>query len=217
MQGFGNAGYHFARLAHEAGFRIVAISDSQGAILSMAGLDPEMIWTHKRARHELKSMLYCDATVCEEAEHTTLSNQELLELEVDVLVLAAMENQITVENAERVVAHQILEIANGPTSAEADAILCDKGITVLPDVQCNSGGVTASYFEWVQHRAGMYWDEAEVNERLKRIIDRESLYIFDLAENKKVSLRAAAYLHGVERIAGAITEQGTQEYFSNQT
>lgn len=216
VQGFGNAGYQFARLAQQAGFRIVALSDSKGALFSEDGLDVDKIMQHKRTRRELKAMLYCDASVCEEAEHTTLSNEELLELNVDVLVLAAMENQITAENANRIQTTQIIEIANGPIDSQADAILSSRNIPVLPDVLVNSGGVTVSYFEWVQNRAGYYWSENEVNEKLKVIMDNEANIIFDLATDKKTSLRTAAYIHGVQRIAGAISEKGTREYFQKQ-
>ncbi len=214
IQGFGSAGYHFARLAQRAGYRIVALSDSKGAIYLEEGLDVDKVMQHKLARRDLKAMLYCEASVCEEVEHTILSNEELLELGVDVLVLAALENQITAENADRIQARQILEIANGPVSSKADEILSTRDIPVLPDVLVNSGGVTVSYFEWVQNRAGYYWDEDTVNVKLKAIMDREANNIFELSKQKKITLRTAAYLHGVKRIAGAIDEKGTQEYFS---
>jgi len=216
VQGFGNAGYHFARLAQQAGYQIVAISDSKGAVHSKEGLDVDKVMHHKRTRRELKAMLYCDASVCEEAEHKTLSNEDLLELDVDVLVLAAMENQITTQNAKRIKARHILEIANGPVNSQADAILTARGIPVLPDVLVNSGGVTVSYFEWVQNRAGYYWSQDEVNAKLKIIMDREANNIFELSKQKAISLRTAAYLHGVQRIAGAINEKGTQEYFQSK-
>ncbi len=132
---------------------------------------------------------------------------------MDVLVLAAMENQITADNANRIQARQILEIANGPVNSQADAILATRGIPVLPDVLTNSGGVTVSYFEWVQNRAGYYWGKDEVNAKLKVILDREANNIFELSQQKSISLRTAAYLYGVQRIAGAINEKGTQEYF----
>ena len=215
VQGFGNAGYQFARLAHQAKFRIVALSDSQGAIFSADGLDPDRVMQHKRTRRELKAMLYCDASVCEEAKYRSLSNEDLLELDVDVLALAALENQITAMNAASIQARQILEIANGPVDSRADAILTERGIPVLPDVLVNAGGVTVSYFEWVQNRTGYYWEESEVNTKLKIIMDRESNHIFDLAEQRDISLRTAAYLQGVRKIAGAISEQGTREYFQN--
>lgn len=217
VQGFGNAGYHFARLAHQAGFRIVALSDSQGGIHSDAGLKPELIMQHKRSRSELKAMLYCDSSVCEEASHETISNADLLELDVDVLALAALENQITEKNAHRIHARHLLEIANGPVDPRAETILSKHGIPVLPDVLVNAGGVTVSYFEWVQNRAGLYWDEDEINRRLKTIMDREAQYIFDLADERQVSLRTAAYLHGIERISGAMTEHGTREYFQQHS
>lgn len=217
VQGFGNAGYQFARLAQQAGFRIVAVSDSKGAIYASEGLDVEKIMQHKQTRRELKAMLYCDASVCEEAEHDTLSNEDLLELDVDVLALAALENQITAENANRIQASQVLEIANGPVSSQADAILEARGIPVLPDVLVNSGGVTVSYFEWVQNRAGYYWSHDEVNTKLKAIMDKEANNIFGLSKQKAISLRTAAYLYGVQRIAGAIGEQGTREYFQSTT
>lgn len=215
VQGFGNAGYQFARLAHEAGYRIVALSDSGGGIHSERGLDPALIMAHKRSRRELKAMLYCDASVCEEAEHEQISNEALLELEVDVLALAALENQITAGNAERIRAAQVLEIANGPVDSAGDAILAQRGIPVLPDVLVNAGGVTVSYFEWVQNRTGLYWEEAEVNARLKKIMDREANGIFALAEREGMGLRGAAYLQGVGRIVGAIRERGTREYFAD--
>ncbi len=214
VQGFGNAGFHFARLAHEAGFRVVALSDSGGAIYAEGGLDPALIMRHKRNRRELKAMLYCDASVCEEAEHEEISNAQLLELDVEVLALAALEDQITADNAERVRAAQVLEIANGPVDSAGDAVLAQRGIPVLPDVLVNAGGVTVSYFEWVQNRTGLYWEEAEINARLKTIMEREANGIFGLAD-EGMGLRGAAYLQGVERIVGAIRERGTCEYFAD--
>ncbi len=213
VQGFGNAGYHFARLAREEGFRIVALSDSKGGLFSIEGLDPEKIMARRSQYKELREMLYDDVSICEEAEHTVISNEELLELEVDILVLAAMENQITAANAESVKAGMILEIANGPVDSEGDALLEAQGITVIPDVLANAGGVTVSYFEWVQNRAGYYWEEEEINEKLLRIMDTEADNIFDLAEEKGISLRDAAYLVGISRLSGAIRDKGVKEYF----
>jgi len=216
VQGFGNAGYHFSRLAHQAGYQIVALSDSKGGIYSDDGLQPELVMEHKQTRRELRAMLYCDSSVCEEANYKTISNEELLQLDVDVLVLAALENQITEDNAAQIRANHILEIANGPINSVADNVLHERDIAVLPDVLVNAGGVTVSYFEWVQNRSGFYWDEDEINQRLKTIMDREAKTIFDLAKQKQISLRTAAYLHGVERISGAMTEHGTHEYFQQK-
>lgn len=216
VQGFGNAGYHFARLAHDEGFNIVAVSDSKGAIFSEQGLDPVGVMEHKLQHNDLKTMMYCDGSVCDLHRYKKISNDEILKLDVDVLVLAALENQIHKENADAVKAKLILEIANGPVTSEADAILDLKGIFVLPDVLVNAGGVTVSHFEWVQNRAGLYWEEETVNERLKEKMSQEANAIFDIAEEKKTSLRTAAYLQGVKRIAGAIGEQGTREYFQKE-
>lgn len=216
VQGFGNAGYHFARLAHEQGFNIIAVADSKGAIFSEQGLEPDKIMEHKQQHKDLKSMMYCDGSVCDLQRYKKISSAEMLNLDVDVLVLAALENQIHKKNADSVKAKLILEIANGPVTSEADVILDRKGLFVLPDVLVNAGGVTVSHFEWVQNRAGLYWEEETVNTRLKEKMNREANAIFDLAEEKKISLRTAAYLQGVKRIAGAISEKGTREYFRNE-
>ena len=177
------------------------------------GLDPEKVMAHKQEHQDIRTMIYCDGSVCDMEAYQKITTDELLKLDVDILVLAALENQINKDNAGTIRARQILEIANGPVTSAADVILGEKGITVLPDVLVNAGGVTVSYFEWVQNRAGFYWEEQEVNDRLKKKIVREANAIFDLAEEKKISLRTAAYLLGVKRIAGAIAEKGTREYF----
>lgn len=213
VQGFGNAGFQFAKLARQAGFKILALSDSKGGIVSNDSLDPQLIMNHKKSEKKLKAMLYCEGTVCEEAEFEVITNDQLLELNVDILVLAALENQITEHNAVNIKARHILEIANGPINSAADEILNQQGINVLPDVLVNAGGVTVSYFEWVQNRAGFYWDEVEINNRLQNIMDKEAQYIFNLAQKYNCSLRTAAYLHGINRISGAMTEHGTREYF----
>ncbi len=213
VQGFGNAGYHFARLAKEVGFKIVALSDSKGAICSTEGLNPEKIMFHRKEHKEFKDMLYCDVSICDEAENTVISNEELLELDVDILVLAAMENQITQENAGKIKAPLILEIANGPVDSEADEILEKKNVVILPDVLANVGGVSVSYFEWVQNRAGYYWEEEEVNEKLKNLMQKQASVTFALAERNNITLRSAAYLDGLEKISGAIQNRGTKEYF----
>ena len=170
---------------------------------------------HKQEHQDIKTIVYCDGSVCDMQRNQKITAEELLALDVDILVLAALENQIHENNAGAIKAKLILEVANGPVTSQADSILKENGVIVLPDVLVNAGGVTVSYFEWVQNRAGLYWEEDEVNERLKRKIDREANTIFDLAEEKNISLRTAAYLVGVQRIAGAISEKGTREYFQN--
>lgn len=216
VQGFGNAGYHFSRLAYAAGFKVVAVSDSQGAIFLQEGLDPQKVMDHKEKHKDMRTMLYCDGSVCDLQRYKKLSGQELLELDVDVLVLAALENQVDKDNVDNIKARYILEIANGPVTSEADVLLEKRGVTVLPDVLANAGGVTVSYFEWVQNIAGFYWDSNKVNSRLEKTMVREAKSVFDLSHDKKISLRTAAYLQGVKRIAGAITQQGTHEYFQNE-
>jgi glutamate dehydrogenase (NADP+) len=216
VQGFGNAGYHFARLAHTAGFKVVAVSDSKGAIYTKEGLEPDQVMQHKEQHKDLKTMMYCDGSVCDLQRYKKISSEEMLELDVDVLVLAALENQIHKDNADHISAKLVLEIANGPVTSEADVILAEKGVPVLPDVLVNAGGVTVSYFEWVQNRAGLYWEEETVNYQLKDKISKEANIIFDLSEEKQISFRTAAYLQGVKRIAGAISEKGTREYFQEK-
>lgn len=215
VQGFGNVGYHFARLARDAGNKIIGVSDSKGGIRSQEGLDPDLIMRHKQSRRELKAMLYCDASVCEEADHEVLSPEAFLEQDVDVLVLAALEGQITKQNAARVRARTILEIANGPVSLDADPILRDAGITVLPDVLCNAGGVTVSYFEWVQSRTGFYWDDTQVEARLTNTMVGQAEQVFALSETHGTDLRTGAYALAVKRIAEAMTAKGTVEFFGN--
>jgi glutamate dehydrogenase (NADP+) len=212
VQGFGNAGYHFARLAQAEGYKVVAVSDSVGAIHDPSGLQVDHVKYYKEETNTLHSV-YCDGTVCNEVAHEVISNQELLSLDVDVLVLAAMENQITQENAEDIRANSVLEIANGPVSPQADEILQHNDIAVIPDVLANAGGVTVSYFEWVQNRAGFYWEEAEVQQRLSKIMRREANLVYDLADKFGCSLRTSAYIHGVERLAGAIGQRGNHKLF----
>jgi len=216
VQGFGNAGYHFARLAAEAGYRIVALSDSQGAIHAEQGLDPDPIWRHKNKTRELKGMVYCESSVCTENDVDRISNEELLALEVDVLVLAALENAITSENVDKVRADTILEIANGPVSSDADKTLRERKATVLPDVLANAGGVIVSYLEWIQNRTGDYWSESYVNERLADQLVGQAERCFDRADEENVDYRVAAYLQSIERIATAIASRGTQQYFNGE-
>ena len=213
VQGFGNAGYNFARLAKEAGYKIVAISDSQGGIYLKEGLEPMPIWEHKNETRKLSGMVYCDDTVCNVDSVETISTDELLGLEVDVLVLAALENAITDKNAKKVKAKVILEIANGPVTPAADALLQERGIVVIPDVLANAGGVIVSYLEWVQNRTGDYLSEEVINERLAARIENAAKNCFQCAHREDVSLRVSAYMQGMERLAKAMESRGTQHYF----
>jgi len=160
--------------------------------------------------------VYCESSVCTENDVDRISNEELLALEVDVLVLAALENAITSENVDKVCADTILEIANGPVSSDADKTLRERKATVLPDVLANAGGVIVSYLEWIQNRTGDYWSESYVNERLADQLVGQAERCFDRADEEDVDYRVAAYLQSIERIATAIASRGTQQYFNGE-
>lgn len=213
IQGFGNAGQHVGRLLHEDGYKIVAISDSRGAIHSQKGFDVPSLIQHKNEHSEVKAV-YCEGSVCEIIPAKAISNEELLELDVDILIPAALENVITEENASKIKAKVIVECANGPITSDADAVINEKEILVIPDILANAGGVTVSYFEWVQNRAGYYWEESEVHERLHRIIKKEFNNVYELMLEKKIDMRTAAYVHALNRLAKAIEVKGTHSYFS---
>ncbi|REJ64522.1 MAG: Glu/Leu/Phe/Val dehydrogenase [Planctomycetota bacterium] len=214
VQGFGNAGQSVARLLHADGYHLVAISDSRGGIYKPEGFDiPSLIYMKNESR-KLQAV-YCDGSVCEAVDAHVITNEELLELEVDVLIPAALENQITHENAERIKAHVVVEVANGPVSSEADETLLADGVLVVPDILANAGGVTVSYFEWVQNRAGYYWQEEEVHSRLREIMAREFNAIYDAMHERRISMRTAAYAHALRRLGEAVEAQGTQRFFED--
>jgi glutamate dehydrogenase (NADP+) len=215
VQGFGNAGSILARLLFDAGYRVVAVSDSEGGIFSPQGLDIPSLQAFKDSSRSLKAV-YCEGSVCHlTQDHTRLTNEELLTLKVDILIPAALENQIRAENASQVQASYIFEVANGPITADADAILEAQGIQVFPDILVNAGGVTVSYFEWVQNRSGLYWSLEDVNTRLQTMMVAEAEQIWQRAETLKISLRTAAYVHALERLGEALDAKGTREYYAN--
>jgi glutamate dehydrogenase (NADP+) len=214
VQGFGNAGGILAELLFRAGYKVVAVSDSQGGIYAKNGLDIPSIRQFKESHRGVKA-LYCDNTVCHTAADDVLTNAELLALDVDILVPAALENQITDANADTIQAKLIYEVANGPITSAADRILNDKGIYVFPDILVNAGGVTVSYFEWVQNRSGLYWTLDEINQRLKLRIVEESESIWSIARDLSINLRTAAYVHALTRLGEAISAKGTRDYYLN--
>ena len=191
VQGFGNVGGGLARLAAEAGAVIVAVSDSQGGIFAEDGLDPAAVAAHKSATGSVVGYPEADA----------ITNAELLELPCHVLVPSALENQITTANAERVSAQLVAEAANGPTTPAADEILRGRGVTVIPDILCNGGGVTVSYYEWVQNLQDEQWDEETVNRRLEKKIVKAFHEVFDLVEDSENDPRTAAYRLALDRVA----------------
>jgi len=191
VQGSGNVGGIGAQLMHEAGYKVVAISDMHGGIYNPAGLDIPAALEHLRATRSFEEY--------PGAERVT--NAELLEIECDVLVPAATENQITSQNAERINCKVLAEGANGPTTAAADEILQRKGIFVIPDILANAGGVTVSYFEWVQDRMGYFWKEDVVNERLQDVMVASFNELVKFAEKHNVDTRTAAYMLAIDRVA----------------
>ncbi|WP_017715573.1 Glu/Leu/Phe/Val family dehydrogenase [Kamptonema formosum] len=212
VQGFGNAGAHIAELLSKASYKVVAVSDSQGGVYCKKGLDIPSIRRFKESQKGIKA-LYCEDSVCNVVEHEIISNQELLTLDVDVLVPAALENQITEANAKDIKAKIIFEVANGPTTSGADKILEEKGVYVFPDILVNAGGVTVSYFEWVQNRSGLYWTQQEVNQRLKQKMVGETEPIWQLSQELDISMRTAAYVHALNRLGEAISAKGTRDYY----
>ena len=212
VQGFGNAGSTLASLLNEAGYKVVAVSDSKGGIYAPQGLDIASIKQHKEQSREMKA-IYCRDTVCSIMEHKVISNQELLALDVDVLIPAALENQITQNNAADVKAKYIFEVANGPISSDADKILAEKGTYVFPDILVNAGGVTVSYFEWVQNRSGWYWTLKEVNQRLSEKMQIEAEQIWKIAHESNIDFRTAAYVQALNRLGEALDAKGTREQF----
>lgn len=215
VQGFGNAGQFIAEMLHRDGYKIVAISDSKGGIFRPQGFDVPSVVHVKNNSKELQAV-YCEGSVCQLVEATQITNEQLLELDVDLLIPAALENQITKQNAARIKAPVIVELANGPTTVEADEILHQKGTLVMPDILANAGGVTVSYFEWVQNKSGFYWSLDRVHDSLKEIMVREFNYVYDLMTEHRCDMRTAAYIHALNRQAEAVVAMGTQQYFTQQ-
>lgn len=213
IQGFGNAGQHIAELLHKDHYKIVAVSDSQGAIFNANGFDIPSIIKTKNQSTKIQAV-YCEGTVCKTVEAKSITNEELLELEVDILIPAALENQITKNNAQKIKAPIIVEVANGPISLEADLILKEKNILIIPDILANAGGVTVSYFEWVQNKCGYYWTLDDIHQRLHTIMTREFDHIYHLMQSHQIDMRTAAYIHGLNRYQEAVIAKGTQGYFS---
>jgi glutamate dehydrogenase/leucine dehydrogenase len=198
IQGFGNAGGNLATLLAADGAKIVAVSDSTGGIHDPRGLDPKALHAHKDAGGSFKALKL----------GTPITNKQILELDVDILCPSALENQITGANAGRVKAKIVAEAANGPTTPMADASLFRRGRTVIPDILANAGGVTVSYFEWVQDFSAFFWEEDEVDKRLERSMVRAYRAVANTAAQHKCSLRDAAYIVAVGRVAEATRLRG---------
>ncbi|MDH7563419.1 MAG: Glu/Leu/Phe/Val dehydrogenase [Candidatus Bathyarchaeota archaeon] len=194
VQGYGNVGYHAARLLRELGCKIIAVSDSKGGIYNAEGVDPAGVLKHKDKTGSVVGYGGCK----------TITNEELLELECDILVPSALENQITKANAGKIKAKIVAEGANGPTTPEADEILYQNGVFVIPDILANSGGVIVSYFEQVQNQMNYYWTEEEVRAKLKATITKAFKDVLAVSLKYNVNMRVAAYISAVKRIADAM-------------
>jgi glutamate dehydrogenase (NAD(P)+) len=199
VQGYGNAGYYAARLCSELfGSRIVAVCDSKGGVCCKTGVDPDVAYSCKAET----------ASVCNLPGMEPISKEELLELDVDILIPAAVENVITDKNAPNIKAKIVAELANGPTTPEADDILYRNGVHVIPDFLCNAGGVTVSYFEMVQDFYLYFWDEAEVHERLDKKMTAAYHSVLNTSREYKINMRQAAYVRAVERVVEAMKLRG---------
>ncbi len=197
IQGFGNAGSFLARFLYDQGAKIVGISDAYGALHDPEGLDIDYL-LDRRDSFGTVTNLFDD----------TISNKELFEIDCDILVPAAISNQITEENANDIKAEIVVEAANGPTTMAATKILSERGVLLVPDVLASAGGVTVSYFEWVQNNQGYYWTEEEVNEKLREKLVKAFDTIYNLSENRKIDMRLAAYIVGIKRTAEAARYRG---------
>ncbi len=193
VQGFGNVGYHVARLLDEIGVSVVAVSNVNGGLVNPRGIDPLRVTEGSGEQ----------GPGLEYPESDKISNEELLKLECDILVLAAIEGQLTRDNAHEVKAKVVLEGANGPTTPFADTILEDKNVYVIPDILANAGGVTVSYFEWAQNIQKLFWTEADVNHRLEQVMIKAFHEVHKISEENKVNMRTAAYMLGIGRVAEA--------------
>jgi glutamate dehydrogenase/leucine dehydrogenase len=207
IQGYGNVGYWFAQHASDLGYKVVAVSDSKGAVHVPDGLDPKRTLGCKR-KHGSFSNCACTDGICKVPTGQQLSNQDLLELEVDVLVPSALENVITKDNAAQIKAKVIIEMANGPVTPEADQILEKNEVLVVPDILANAGGVTTSYLEWVQNLQGYYWSRDEVLAKLKPLMDTSFTEVWQMKESSNQSARMAAYMIAVKRVVDTMLLRG---------
>ncbi|MFD1171683.1 Glu/Leu/Phe/Val family dehydrogenase [Oceanobacillus picturae] len=197
VQGFGNAGSFLAKFLNDAGAKVVGISDAHGALHDPDGLDIDYLLDRRDSFGSVTKLF-----------NNTISNQDLLELDCDILVPAAVENQITEHNAHNIKASIVVEAANGPTTMEATRILSERGILLVPDVLASAGGVTVSYFEWVQNNQGYYWTEEEIDKKLHEIMIKGFNSIYNTAETRRIDMRLAAYMVGVRKMAEASRFRG---------
>lgn len=197
VQGFGNAGSFLSKFMYDAGAKVIAVSDAYGAIHDENGLDIPYLLDRRDSFGTISTLF-----------KNTISNKEMLEIDCDILVPAAIENQITEDNADAIKASIVVEAANGPTTNAATKILTERGILLVPDVLASSGGVTVSYFEWVQNNQGYYWTEEEVEEKLEKVLVHSFNTVYNTSSARKVDMRLAAYMVGVRKMAEASRFRG---------
>jgi len=212
IQGFGNVGYNAAFLLAQSGCKVVAVSDVRGGVYSESGLNVQQLQDYKRSTTSSKKPLSNNSLNVSQIG-APMSNEALLELEVDVLIPAAIEGVITQENVDRIAAKFIVEAANGPILSEADSALAEKGVIVVPDVLANAGGVTVSYYEWIQNRTGETWSLEKVREKLSATMATAFNEVWQITETESCNMREAAYRKALRRLASAIDAHGDQRFF----
>ncbi len=215
VQGFGNAGSIIAMLLHDAGYRVVAVSDSKGGVYRREGIVPAVAMDVKNQRAHLacyEEGKVCDISTLKKSKNfKAINNEEILKLDVDILIPAALENVITKSNADKIKAKVILELANGPTTPDADKILKKNKVLMIPDILANAGGVTVSYFEQVQNAYNYYWEEEETLMKLKKVMDDAFEQVWTMKETEKVDGRTAAYMVAIKRVADAMNIRGRKK------
>ena len=209
VQGFGNVGYYVAEKLHDMGYKIIALSDSKGGILDIRGkgMDPANVLKSKKEKGMIDGC-YCLGSVCDCENYKQITNDQLLQLKVDVLIPAALENVITAKNVGKIKAKAIIEMANGPLTPDADEKLFRRKIPVVPDILSNAGGVTVSYFEWAQNLSGVYWTKGEVFKKLREVMTTGFNDVWAAAEKYKVDLRTGAYVVALKRVEDAMKARG---------
>lgn len=206
IQGFGNVGYNFAKFAYYEGYKVLSVSEQSGGIYVSAGLDPDETMKCKQKKGSIADC-YCVGSVCDLKQGKQISNEELLELDVDVLVPAAVEDVITKDNASKIKAKYIVEMANGPITPEAEDILEKRGIKIIPDILSNAGGVTGSYLEWRQNLTVNYWEKEEAFKEISKILRKAFNDMWNLSEKEKICFKKAASILAVKRVAEAIRKR----------
>ena len=213
IQGFGNVGSNFARFAFQKGYKIIALSEEEGGIYVLNGLNPEQTLRCREKEGKIAGC-YCVGSICDVNFGEQITNEKFLEMKVDILVPAAVENVITKENAPKIKAEYIIEMANSPVSSEADTILRDKGIISVPDILSNAGGVIVSYFEWLQSKEKKRWQKKEVLNKLSKTLEKSFNEVWKLSKTENINLRKAAYLLAINRVVKVMKKQYARNNFN---